>query len=86
MKKETMDKVTAALQKEWPHTIAEVAQLEFEGARWYDEGTHVALLVWKQDNESEVVAATMAFDADGNLGELEECFGGMHDLILDEGM
>jgi hypothetical protein len=82
----TRNKLTEALQKDWPRVSAEVAQLEFEGAQWIDEGTHIALMVWNQDNENEVVAATLAFDADGNLGELEECFGGMNDLILDGGI
>lgn len=79
---ETTQKITEAVQSCWPRERAVIAQLTFEGAYWHDEGTHMALLVWKQDNESEVVAATFPWLENGKLGELEASFE-FEDLCLD---
>jgi hypothetical protein len=84
MKKNMRTKINAVVEKAWPYERAAIAQLEFEGAYWHDEGTHVALMVWKPANENEVVALTIPFQVDGTLGEFEECFGGLDDLIQDE--
>ena len=57
-------------------TMATVSQLLFEGAYWWDEGTHVALMVQRKDSENEDAVLLISFNTEGELGtdDFEECF------------
>lgn len=80
----TAKKITAKIETLWPHERACIMQLEHEGAYWLDEGTHVALMAWDEAYDDSVPVASMEFNADLELEDLEECFAGIDAYVQDK--